>query len=129
MASITPITDGLPMSLFSSSAIYGATAQEKLKSCCKALEGLFASEMLKEIGESDTGVKDPASDQYGDFIQQALAQSVTAGHGLGLADMLEKTLSPHTTTTAAATTTASLAGATATEAFQPKKLKHASRTH
>jgi Rod binding domain-containing protein len=94
MASITPITDGLPMGLMSSSAIYGSTAPQKLKSCCKALEGLFASEMLKEIGQSDTGVKDPTSDQYGDFIQQALTQSVTAGHGLGLADMLEKALSP-----------------------------------
>jgi Rod binding domain-containing protein len=95
MSSITPITDGLPMGLLSSSAIYGSTPQEKLKSCCKALEGLFASEMLKEIGETDTGVKDPTSDQYSDFIQQALSQSVTAGHGLGLADTLEKALSSH----------------------------------
>ncbi len=121
MTSITPITDGLPMGLLSSSAIYGATAQEKLKSCCKALEGLFASEMLKEIGQSDTGVKDPAGEQYGDFIQQALTQSVTAGHGLGLADMLEKALSPHPTAPA---TPASVTAATATAAFQSRTLNH-----
>jgi Rod binding domain-containing protein len=125
MSSITPLTDGLPMGLLSSSAISGATPQEKLKSCCKALEGLFASEMLKEIGQSDTGLKDPASDQYGDFIQQALAQSVTVGHGLGLADMLEKALAPHPAVPA---TAASVAAGTPTAAFQSRTLPHARRT-
>jgi flagellar protein FlgJ len=116
--SITSITSGLPMGLMSSSAIYGSTPQEKLKSCCKALEGLFANEMLKEVGQSDTGVNDPAGQQYGDFIQQALTQSVTAGHGLGLADMLEKALSSQKVT-----------GSTSTPATASTTFHHVPGTH
>ena len=52
MSSVTSLTDSLPMGLLSSNAISGATDQDKLKSCCKALEGLFTSEMLKEIGQN-----------------------------------------------------------------------------
>jgi Rod binding domain-containing protein len=135
MSSIISVTAGLPMGLMSSSAIYGATPQEKLKSCCKALEGLFASEMLKEVGQSDTGVNDPAGEQYGDFIQQALTQSVTAGHGLGLADMLQKALSQKGSAFAAAaanpTTPAKPATATTfkTSTISTLTLHHGPGTH
>ena len=120
-SSVTSLTDSLPMGLLSSNAISGATDQDKLKSCCKALEGLFTSEMLKEIGQTATDAKDPASNQYGDFIQQALSQQVTSGGGLGLAQLLEKSLTPATKDAAP--------GAHVPAAYTPHPLNHAIGTH
>jgi Rod binding domain-containing protein len=74
--------------------ITGATQPEKLKAACKAIEGMFAGQLLSEIGQGIDGKSDATSGQYQDFIQQALAQQVTAGGGFGLATMLEKSLAP-----------------------------------
>ncbi len=85
----------MSIGLLSSSAnITGATQPEKLKSACKAIEGLFAGQLLSEIGQGIDGKSNATSGQYQDFIQQALAQQVTAGGGFGLASMLEKSLTP-----------------------------------
>jgi Rod binding domain-containing protein len=93
----TSLVPSMPMDLLSSAStgLNGASQPEKLKAACKAIEGLFASQMLKEIGEGVGDPKDPTSAQYGDFVQQALAQQVTAGGGFGLAKMLENSLSPN----------------------------------
>jgi Rod binding domain-containing protein len=85
----------MPMSLLSSgNGITGATPPEKLKAACKAIEGLFAGQLLSEIGKSDVDAKDPMAGQYQDFIQQALSTQVAQGGGFGLAKMLESSLSP-----------------------------------
>ena len=89
------ITPSMPVGLLSNSnGITGSTQPEKLKAACKAIEGLFAGQLLSEIGKSDVDAKDPTSGQYQDFIQQALATQVTQGGGFGLAKMLENSLTP-----------------------------------
>lgn len=88
------ITPTLPVDLLSSGGISGATQPERLKAACKAIEGLFAGQLLSEIGKSDVDAKDPMSGQYQDFIQQAMASQVTQGGGFGLAKMLEEALTP-----------------------------------
>lgn len=89
------ITPTLPVDLLSNSnGISGASQPERLKAACKAIEGLFAGQLLSEIGKSDVDSKDPSSGQYQDFIQQAMATQVTQGGGFGLAKMLEASLTP-----------------------------------
>lgn len=93
--SISASSPALSIGLLSSNAnITGATPAAKLKSACKAIEGLFAGQLLSEIGQGIDGPNDATGGQYQDFIQQALAQQVTAGGGFGLARMLEKSLTP-----------------------------------
>jgi Rod binding domain-containing protein len=93
--SISASSPAMSIGLLSSSAsITGATPMEKLKSACKAVEGLFAGQLLSEIGQGIDGKDDATGGQYQDFIQQALAQQVTSGGGFGLAKMLEKSLAP-----------------------------------
>jgi len=91
--SLTP-----PMSLgllSGGSGISGTTTPEKLKAACKAIEGLFAGQLMSEIGKGLGGPEESQqSGLYQDFIQQALAQQVTAGGGFGLAKMLENSLTP-----------------------------------
>ncbi len=87
----------LPVDILSNGTnLAGATDAAKIKSACKAIEGLFTGQLLSEIGKSATdGSSDPAGGQYQDFIQQALAQGVTNGGGFGLAKTLESSLLPH----------------------------------
>jgi Rod binding domain-containing protein len=90
------LTPTLPVGLLSGgSGISGATSADKLKSACKAIEGLFAGQLMSEMGK---GLGGPEESQqtglYQDFIQQALAQQVTNGGGFGLAKMLESSLTP-----------------------------------
>ncbi len=89
------VTPTLPVGLLSNgNGVTGATQPERLKAACKAIEGLFAGQLLSEIGKSAVDEKDPTSGQYQDFIQQALATQVTQGGGFGLARMLENSLTP-----------------------------------
>ena len=99
------LTPTLPMGILSpGSNLSGATTPEKLKAACKAIEGLFTSQLMSEIGKGmDSGDKSQQSGMYQDFIQQALAQGVSNGGGFGLAKMLETSLTPTAHPSAAAT--------------------------
>ena len=90
------LAPALPMGILAGGGnISGATQPEKLRAACKAIEGLFASQLMSEIGKGLGGAEDSQqSGLYQDFIQQALAQQVTSGGGFGLAKMLENALTP-----------------------------------
>jgi Rod binding domain-containing protein len=90
------LTPTLPMGILSpGSNLSGATTPEKLKAACKAIEGLFTSQLMSEIGKGlDDSDKSQQSGMYQDFIQQALAQGISNGGGFGLARMLETSLTP-----------------------------------
>ena len=90
------LTPPMPVGLLSGgSGVTGSTQPEKLKAACKAIEGLFASQLMSEIGKGLGGAEDSQqSGLYQDFIQQALGQQVTSGGGFGLAKMLESSLTP-----------------------------------
>lgn len=93
-SSITPI---LSTDILSGGAagLNSASKDARLKAACKAIEGVFAGQLLSEIGKGIGGPQESQeSGQYQDFIQQALAQQVTSGGGFGLAAMLEKSLTP-----------------------------------
>jgi Rod binding domain-containing protein len=73
----------------------GASQPARLKAACKAIEGIFAGQILSELGKGMGGeAESQQSGLYQDFIQQAMAKQVTSGSGLGLASMLEKSLTP-----------------------------------
>jgi Rod binding domain-containing protein len=95
-SSITPLisTDMLSGSA-SNLAASGLSQDQKIKAVSKAMEGIFAGQLLKEMGSGiDPSDKSGEGGMYQDFIQQALAQQVTAGNGLGLAKFLETSLAP-----------------------------------
>jgi Rod binding domain-containing protein len=94
--SLTPI---IPTDLLSgptgSLAAAGLSQAQKIKAVSKAMEGMFTGQLMSELGK---GLGGPSESQetglYQDFIQQALAQGVTAGGGFGLAKFLESSLAP-----------------------------------
>jgi Rod binding domain-containing protein len=90
------LSPALPVGLLSGgSGVSGATQPEKMKAACKAIEGLFAGQLMSEMGKGLGGAEESQqTGLYQDFIQQALAQQVTAGGGFGLAKMLESSLTP-----------------------------------
>ncbi len=73
----------------------GASQPARLKAACKAIEGIFAGQLMSELGKGMGGTDgSQQSGLYQDFIQQALTQQVTSGGGFGLAAELEKSLTP-----------------------------------
>jgi len=96
MDSSISLTPTLPIGILSpGSNLSGATTPEKMKAACKAIEGLFAGQLMSEMGKGMGGSEESQqTGLYQDFIQQALAQQVTAGGGFGLAKMLESSLTP-----------------------------------
>jgi Rod binding domain-containing protein len=95
-SSITPmLSPDLLSGGVSATGMKGATQEAKIKAACKAIEGIFAGQLLSEIGKGLGGPQESQqSGLYQDFIQQALAQQVTSGSGGGLAAKREKSLTP-----------------------------------
>jgi Rod binding domain-containing protein len=95
-SSLTPIISSDMLSGPSGSLnAAGMSQEQKIKAVSKAMEGIFAGQLMKEMG-SGLGGSDKSQEggMYQDFIQQALAQQVTSGNGLGLAKFLETSLAP-----------------------------------
>ena len=90
------------------SAIEGKNVPEqtRIEKVSKAMESIFVSQLTSELGKSIDGSSDSDSGDgsdgagnggpYQDFIQQAMTQGVTSGGGLGLAKVIENSLTPHT---------------------------------
>ena len=75
----------------------GATEASKIKQVSKAMEGLFISQLTKEMGDGLEGVGDEKENGiYSDFINKAMTQGVTDGGGLGLAGVIENYLNHRT---------------------------------
>jgi Rod binding domain-containing protein len=91
--SSTSLTPFLPIDMTPSAM--GGTQEERIKQVSKAMEGLFAGQLLAELGKGFGGPQEgQESGLYQDFIQQAMAQQVANGGGFGLAKMLESYLTP-----------------------------------
>jgi Rod binding domain-containing protein len=89
LASLNPIG---PVDL-SPGNLQGLSQQGRIEKVSKAMEALFVNQLTAELGKGIDGSDDPAEGQYGDFIQQAMTQGVTQGGGLGLAKIIEQSLS------------------------------------
>jgi Rod binding domain-containing protein len=76
----------------SPSTMAGASESAKIKQVSKAMESLFVNQLTAELGKSIDGKDDATEGPYGDFIQQAMTQGVTKGGGLGLAKIIEDSL-------------------------------------
>jgi Rod binding domain-containing protein len=80
--------------------------QVRIEKVSKAMESIFVGQLTAEMGKSIDGSSDSDSGDgsdgagnggpYQDFIQQAMTQGVTSGGGLGLAKIIENSLTPHT---------------------------------
>jgi Rod binding domain-containing protein len=92
LSSLSPVTsiDLTP------TAMAGASDATRIKQVSKAMESIFVSQLTAELGKSIDGKDDAAEGPYGDFIQQAMTQGVTKGGGLGLAKIIEDSLSHRT---------------------------------
>ena len=92
---ISPI---IPTDLLSGSALAtGATQADRVKQVSKAMEGMFAGQLMAELGKGLGGSSESQeTGMYQDFIQQAMAQQVTAGGGFGLAKFIEQSITPAT---------------------------------
>jgi Rod binding domain-containing protein len=88
LASLNPVTSVD----FSSPSFTGADDATRIKQVSKAMESLFVNQLTAELGKSIDGSDDAAEGPYGDFIQQAMTQGVTKGGGLGLAKIIENSL-------------------------------------
>ena len=90
----TSVTPFIPTSLLANGAS-GATQADRIKAAAKAIEGMFAGQLMSELGKGMGGPQEAQeSGLYQDFIQQAMSQAVTSGGGFGLAKMLEESLMP-----------------------------------
>ena len=75
----------------------GNNDSTRIKAVSKAMETMFANQLSEEMGKEISGTDNPddpdsGSNQYSDFIQQALSQGLTSGKGLGLAQQIESYL-------------------------------------
>jgi len=69
--------------------------QVRIEKVSKAMESIFVGQLTAEMGKSIDGSSDSDGGPYQDFIQQAMTQGVTQGGGLGLAKIIENSLTQH----------------------------------
>ena len=79
--------------------------QMRIEKVSKALESIFVGHLTSEMGKSIDGSSDSTEGTdggpYQDFIQQAMSQGLTSGHGLGLAQQIQDYLTRREHPTAA----------------------------
>ena len=73
--------------------LQGSSNEERIKQVSKAMESVFTSQLMSEMGKGIDGTDDDKEGgDYQDFIQQAMTQGVTQGGGFGLAKVIENYL-------------------------------------
>jgi Rod binding domain-containing protein len=96
-ASIGQVSGLLPPDFNINLNTMGNNETTRIHAVSKAMETMFANQLSEEMGKEISGSDNPddpdsGSSQYSDFIQQALAQGLTSGKGLGLAQQIETSL-------------------------------------
>ena len=77
------------------SALKMASPAEQRAAVAQQFEAILVRQMLGKTMTSMMGSKESAAGSvYGDLITDTLAQSLTAGQGLGLSRMIEQQLTP-----------------------------------
>jgi len=89
LASLGSICGSGPLDNLTANDMKGMAEPQKIKQVSKAMESIFAGQLMSELGTSIDGKKDGMGGDYQDFIQQAMAQGMTSGRGLGLAKSIE----------------------------------------
>jgi len=73
--------------------------QVRIEKVSKAMESVFVSQLTAELGKGADGDADSTEGTdggpYQNFIQQAMTQGVTQGGGIGLAKIIENSLTQH----------------------------------
>ncbi len=88
LSSMTPLAP-----LDASASGTGTPSDIRVKQVARAMEGMFAGQLMAELGKGLGGSSKSGSDSpYQDFIQQAMSQQVTSGGGFGLAKFIENYL-------------------------------------
>jgi Rod binding domain-containing protein len=96
-ASIGSVSGVLPPDFNINVNTLGNNETTRIHAVSKAMETMFANQLSEEMGKEISGTDNPddpdsGSNQYSDFIQQALAKGLTSGKGLGLASQIESYL-------------------------------------
>jgi Rod binding domain-containing protein len=96
-ASIGAVSGILPPDFNINLNTVGNNETTRIKAVSKAMELMFANQLSDELSKEISGADNPddpgsGSNVYGDFIQQALAQGLTSGKGLGLSQQIEQYL-------------------------------------
>ncbi len=94
LSSLSPLP---PLDL--SAGVAGASEETRIKQVSKAMESVFTSQLMAEMGKGIDGADDNENGAYQDFIQQAMTQGVTQGGGFGLAKVIENYLTHRNQTT------------------------------
>ena len=71
------------------SGVTGGDDATRIKQVSKAMESVFTSQLMSEMGKGIDGDDDKQGGQYSDFIQQAMTQGMSQGGGFGLAKSIE----------------------------------------
>jgi Rod binding domain-containing protein len=74
------------------SSVTGGDDATRIKQVSKAMESVFTSQLMSEMGKGIDGDDDKEGGQYSDFINQAMTQGVSQGGGFGLAKTIESYL-------------------------------------
>jgi Rod binding domain-containing protein len=74
------------------SAVNGGDDATRIRQVSKAMESVFTSQLMAEMGKGIDGDDDKQGGQYSDFIQQAMTQGMSQGGGFGLAKTIENYL-------------------------------------
>ena len=75
-------------------AAKSADAAEQRKKVAGQFEAILVRQLLSKSVGSMLGGDDVAGSVYGDMMTDSLAQTLTAGQGLGLGRMIEQQLTP-----------------------------------
>lgn len=87
------------------SALRNASPAEQRAAVASQFEAILVRQMLQKTMTSMLGKGDEAATSvYGDLLTDTMAQQLTAGSGLGLAQVIEKQLAPRAATTPATVT-------------------------
>ncbi len=74
------------------SGVNGGDDATRIKQVSKAMESVFTSQLMSEMGKGIGGDDDKTGGDYSDFIQQAMTQGMSQGGGFGLAKTIESFL-------------------------------------
>jgi len=78
-----------PLPSINAGTAAGGDDATRIKQVSKAMESVFTSQLMAEMGKGIDGDDDKEGGQYSDFIQQAMTQGMSQGGGFGLAKTIE----------------------------------------
>jgi flagellar protein FlgJ len=94
LSSATPVVPAAPPAGKAKGAAAGTSAADRRKAAAQ-FEAILVRQLLSQsVGSMMGGTGHTAGLMYGDMMTDVLAQKISSGRGLGLAEMINKQLTP-----------------------------------